>query len=234
MAPNPYVYATSQEFLDGARSQRDAVGAFFSNRCADIASIVATSVAPNTFRAFHLRRFQLRPSALYRSWCSRWLAAELGSFRRLDAVDGMRAWMLRGAGALNADWLGHTNGEYQIGIGRAAKLLALSVKHLMWYTGFTPEERARLIPLLEVPLDRYTLQGVRQLLPQLCISPSASMGFVSDEATYAAIQDGIRGLCSGDVFPVHYEFAAWNAAHADVPVVQPRCAACRPGTPCYR
>lgn len=70
-----------------------------------------------------------------------------------------------------------------------------------------------LIPLLDVPLDSYTLQGVRLLLPALQIPRNAAMNFVKDRAHYEAIQEAILGLCQPRFRPVDYEIAAWNLAH---------------------
>lgn len=63
-------------------------------------------------------------------------------------------------------------------------------------------------------IDSFTLQGVRLVLPDLKIRSGASMGFITDPDQYKRVQDGIRDLCAPKFFPVHYEIAAWDAAHS--------------------
>ena len=71
----------------------------------------------------------------------------------------------------------------------------------------------RLIPLLEVPLDKYTLRGMRRLCPSAKIPKTASMGFVQRKEQCIELQNAIFELCDPDYYPAHYEIAAWNASH---------------------
>jgi hypothetical protein len=116
------------------------------------------------------------------------------------------------------DWLTRTKRKgfegYDIGIGRAAKLLNLLLKYLTLRSALSDTERERLIPLLEVPLDRYTLLGMRRLCTCERIPKTASMGFVQRKEQYIELQDAIFELCNPGYYPAHYEIAAWNASHA--------------------
>jgi hypothetical protein len=129
-----------------------------------------------------------------------------------DSRSDARA-IVRGATDRHEHWGNTTQGRHDTGFERAAKLLGLSIKHLLWHAEISDDARTRLIPLLDVPLDRFTLQGIRLLVPAQRIPRGAAMRFVETEAQYRTIQDAIRGLCTNDVWPVHYEMAAWNAAH---------------------
>jgi hypothetical protein len=70
-------------------------------------------------------------------------------------------------------------------------------------------------PLLEVPLDSYTLVGIRRFCTSVKIPKNASMGFVQDRKQYSELQNAIVELCA-PFHPAHYEIAAWNASHPGI------------------
>jgi len=239
-AVKPDTFTTLEALQTAMRAEARNVRDFASNRCTSLASIVTTSVAPNTFRAFPLRRLGHHPSKVYRDWTTSWVTSEWPRFSTITTPEMMRTWMVESARALESHWNRITGNEQPIGVGRAAKLLALTAKHLLWHASLSNQDRARLLSFLDVPLDKYTLQGIRLLLPEARIPRSASMGFVRTMEQYHSIQNGIRALASqlstpdAPLSPIHYEVAAWNAAHPTVPAVQPRCNACTVGSACYR
>ena len=129
----------------------------------------------------------------------------------------MNEFVLNQAARLRNNWLKRTRRPgyrgYDIGKGRAAKLLNLLLKFLTLWTELAAKERSRLIPLLEVPLDSYTLVAIRRLCPSERIPKNASMGFVQRKAQYVSLQKAILELCNPEFSPAHYEIAAWNASH---------------------
>lgn len=215
-APKPYVFRDRIELIETLASKVTAatINAFISQNETDIAAIVKASVSGNTFRAFPLPD-GLRPSFIYRSWVTARLTARLGEIQRLSAPTDMRALIITTAKDLSAYWHTTTNGKREIGFGRAAKLLNLSVKHMLWHDKISQEQRRVLLHTLDVPLDSFTLQGIRRVLPELEIAPGASMGYVRDVERYCQIQDAIRALCEPQFSPIYYEYAAWNLAHPD-------------------
>lgn len=186
---------------------------FFAPRSSSIKELVKESVGGNTFRAFHIKRFGLSPSKVYRDWVTEKLEASVADFRRISCAEEHQEFLFRTVEGLRRHWSEATKGRHEIEFGRAAKLLNLSLKFLLRYSEIEDAERTTIIRFLHVPLDSFTLRGVHVLLPGLNIPRNASMGFVKDRDTYLRIQDGIRNLCAPDFYPVHYELLAWDKAH---------------------
>lgn len=214
ITPRPYVFTTKDELLDtlGGKGTAETIEAFIRRGENDIATIVKASVSGNTFRAFPLPD-GLRPSVIYRSWVTQRLTAALGDIQHLSSPSHMRALIISAANDLSAHWHVSTQGKREIGFGRAAKLLNLSVKHMLWHDQIPRDQRHVLLHALDVPLDSFTLQGICRVLPELGIPRRASMGYVRDVEHYSQIQDAIRELCAPRFSPIYYEYAAWNLAH---------------------
>jgi hypothetical protein len=123
----------------------------------------------------------------------------------------MSEFVAQSANALRRRWK-RVSGQ-ELDFGRAAKLVNLTIKHLLCLSDITERERRKLKALLEVPLDSFTLQGIRTLCPELRIPSNASMGFVRTKHAYVRIQQHIRNLVSPEFAPLDYEMTAWDAAH---------------------
>lgn len=208
----------------------DALTAFYESSSAKgIKEIIKASVAGNTFRAWGFRRWgivRIRPSGVYRDWTTQRLTADEPIIRKLDTQEAMQAYVIRTAHDLDRHWrtevannldAKHADGEkaLAIGFGRAAKLLNLSLKHLLWLP-WDIQAREGYIRALNVPLDSFTLQAIRLVCRDLRINEDATMKFVENEDQYLAIQAAIRGLLPAGYLPVHYELAIWNRTHPKV------------------
>lgn len=215
--PKPYVFRTIDELRTALENETTVLGVseFLKRKSGCVEEIVRDSVGHNTFRAFHIGRFGLRPSVVYRTWATRQLEQSLPQFRQANTVQDMRLLLLASAHALRTHWMEATDGRHDIGFGRSAKLLNLSFKHLLWHDSLSSDCRKHVAGILDVPLDSFTLQGVRLLLPQFNIPAAASMRFVGNEEHYCALQDAIRVLVGDKSSPVHYETLAWNLAHPE-------------------
>jgi hypothetical protein len=102
--------------------------------------------------------------------------------------------------------------KYGLEYGKGAKLLNLFLKMLPVWNKF-PEGplKKRLINFLHVPLDKYTIQGLKKVIPQLGIPANATMGFVKDCKTYEEFQGLIRKVSKkASVSPIYYEILAQN------------------------
>jgi hypothetical protein len=65
-----------------------------------------------------------------------------------------------------------------------------------------------------VPLDSYTLIGLRRCIGDLGIPKTATMSFVADIISYDRIQKLIRDLANeADVPPIYYDVLAWDMRH---------------------
>ena len=226
----PFVFASVQEFRAhlSASETKQRVRQFFSQRCQSVPGVVRVSVGGSAFRAFPFQRLDLKtadnraliPSALYRKWATPWLRSGLPELRAIQSHEEMGRFVATAAQKLDKHWTRETKGRHNLGFGRAAKMLNLTIKYAMWLDAFTEDERNRLIPYLHVPLDRFTLRGVIQLLPGLKIPATALMGFVTERRQYERIQNEILELCNPDFYPIEYEFVVWNLTHPDIDPVQ--------------
>jgi hypothetical protein len=221
LGPIPIVFSSMSEFVEkvGSVRNRNAVDTFFfssENTISCLEAVVRKSVDGNTFRAFRFRSAginDLKPSMLYRSWTATWLQQNLASIQKIDSREVWQELVIKGARELRDHWIEATRKQHDIQFGRAIKLLNLSVKFLLRLETLPLTRRKEMLHWLDVPLDSYTLQGIRVVAPELDIPPNASMGWVRDESQYLRIQEKIRELCQPDLWPVHYEVAAWNLAH---------------------
>ena len=87
---------------------------------------------------------------------------------------------------------------------------------MLRYRGVTAAQKGKLIELAQVPWDRFTLQGIRRLNPPFAIKSNQAMGWdvMNDVSNYRTLQLWIREVCTEvNIFPIHYEIAAWNKAH---------------------
>jgi hypothetical protein len=221
MKPVPVVFDSIEQLLAAmdSRDVRDDVDRFRAAHRCSIEELVRYSVAGNTFRAFPLRRLGLSPSHLYRAWTAEWIREQrqhLVGSTAVTTADALQDLLVGGAHRLAAHWNTATAGRHDIGFGRAAKLLGLSLKHVLWYEHASVGDRSRLAALLDVPLDSYTLQGIHRIFPELGIPANATMRYVTTEAQYRSIQSAIRGMCRDGLSPLHYETLAWRLAHPRV------------------
>ncbi|WP_139247896.1 hypothetical protein [Hyphomicrobium sp. CS1GBMeth3] len=215
MARKPHVFQSRDELLAALASKKNAIAVakLLMPREAPIKALVTQSVSGNTFRAFAIRKFGVRPSEVYRNWASHTLKDDLPRFAAFDTEMELRNYLFERAERLQARWLEATGGKHSLGFGRATKLLNLSFKVVSGSSMLPQTQRTALLRMLDVPLDSFTLRGIRLLAPQLRITRHASMRFVTTREQYVEIQTVIRELCSPDFFPIHYETAAWDLAH---------------------
>lgn len=220
--PSPHAFASLDELHAAISSPRvqDSLERFSERSIKTVRELVRCSVAGNTFRAFPFRRHKidLSPSDIFRAWTTSYLEREYRSIVDLQSFEAMIDHVCAKAAALDQSWYESTGGvdAIRIGFGRSAKLLGLSLKHLLWHPGVSQRDRGRLIPLLNVPLDSYTLQGIRLVAPELQIPSNATMKFVRNEAHYRDVQSRIKQLLPDGFHPIHYEIATWNITHPDV------------------
>lgn len=190
-----------------------------------IEAAVKSSVTGNTFRAFRFRSVgihDLAPSSVYREWTNLQLNKDKNAICKIESFESMMQYVIDTASKLDKDWSEKTKGRNKIGFGRSAKLLNLSIKHLLHLDKkLCPElNKSEFIKYLNVPLDSYTIQAIRNICPELNIPKNASMGYIQDENQYRKFQNTILELTKKsnnnserEITPFDYEFAVWNAAH---------------------
>jgi len=174
-------------------------------------------VTGSTFRAFHLRaKGGRQPSVVYREYTKQLISEKLDDLKKIENWDAYSEFVKISANGLVEKFNYEAKESSFLRFGSAAKLLNLSFKHVLKHSGFTVEERDRLTGFLHVPLDSYTLQGIRKLALEFKIPANASMGWESlkNEKIYQEIQKWIKNQCEKiSCKPIHYEIAAWNLSH---------------------
>lgn len=210
--PTPHIFQSREHLVQALQAQTTAALArsFFATRTATISRVAREGVSGNTFRAF--RNLPVRPSYAFRTWVARRIERTLPSV--LQATDGTSyaAYVHSTTQTLNRYWRKRTKSE--MGYGRGAKLLNLVLKKLACYTELTEVQRNTLIALLHVPLDSYTIVGLRTVASHLNIPKSATMKFITTPEQYRQFQSLVGEIAAeARVPPIYYDILAWDMAH---------------------
>ena len=131
---------------------------FNKDRVPDLGKLVQMSVGSNTFRAF--RNLPHQPSAIFRRWAFRQFNNEktVGGLIAIDSQSRYDEWLKASCDQLNRAWEAGMGATMQYGGCR--KLTNLLLKQLMWWTCLDGQRQA-LIGYLHVPLEKFTLVGIR-------------------------------------------------------------------------
>jgi hypothetical protein len=105
----------------------------------------------------------------------------------------------------------------EVPYGPAYKLPNLLLKSVALRPEIPPSQQQRLVDWIHIPLDSYTIQGLRGWfrLPSGSAIPSgATMKFVRDANLYDSLQGEIKRIAKlADVPPIAFDYLAWNAGH---------------------
>ena len=214
--PTPYIFQSTQELIESLRSDRTraAAQAFFANGSATVSDVVIAGVSGNTFRAF--RNLPVQPSVAFRGWTTNYLQDSLNDIAHAVTQQSYSAYVHNASLALCEYWRGATNSE--MGYGRAAKLLNLVLKKLACLQPLRSEQRSRLIELQHVPLDSYTIVGLRCIATELSIPKNATMKYIQTPQQYSTMQRKIAEITEqAEVPAIYYDVLAWNMAHDGQP-----------------
>lgn len=204
------------EFRESVKlAEKDSI-AFYSNstRSYDLDYLIKKSVDNTTFRSLSLKKNggKRRPSDIYREYTNNLLKSKCDELKSISKLETYSEFVKFAANELSNIFDREVNQPDYLGFGRAAKMLNLSFKFALLHSDFSAD-RKRLECYLHVPLDSYTLQGIRLLAVDFKIPANASMGWaaLNNEDTYNGIQNWIRKECRDiGCYPIHYEFALWN------------------------
>lgn len=176
--PYPAAFLDIEQFRKAVKDARSDSCKFFAEHNESLSTLVKSSVGISTFRAFHLKAkgSKRRPSDVYREYTLGLLENKLDEFRSIqDLVTYSKFVECAAEGLVNVFDI-EANETGFIEFGRAAKMLNLSFKFALKLRTFSEDERNRLISFLHVPLDSFTLQGIRVLATEFRIPSNASMG----------------------------------------------------------
>jgi hypothetical protein len=186
---------------------------------ADWKRSIRNAVSGNTFRAFPKQKSPTaktqqpqHPSQVFRDWAFDALITR-GYFKELKRVQsrvGYDDWLEKLVRDFRLHW--KRKMLYSIPFGPSYKLPNLLMKVVCYR--LPPSQCQRVLKYLHVPLDSYTLVGIRECmkLPDgRRIPTTATMNFVKGKKVYWAVQKRIRELAkSAGVVPIAYDHLAWG------------------------
>jgi hypothetical protein len=210
--PKPHIFESRDHLVRALQDPTTLhlAQSFFAARTATVACITQEGVGGNTFRAF--RKLPVKPSVAFRTWTAQRIEHTLPEVLAATERPAYAAYVHNTTLALTQYWFEHTGSE--MGYGRGAKLLNLVLKKLACYATFTDEQRAVLIDTLHVPLDSYTIVGLRNVVPEFSIPKTATMKFITTSAQYNEYQALIASVAhEAGVPPIYYDILAWDRAH---------------------
>jgi hypothetical protein len=96
--------------------------------------------------------------------------------------------------------------------GPKTKIANLFMKSVARWDELTDNERTRLIGLLHLPLDRNTLNALRECARNTKdhIPSNAAMGFVKEEDQYEALQELARSIIKPKASPIYIDILFWD------------------------
>ncbi len=211
MFPKPYIFKSESELikkLQGVRLQKKAEQ-FYKQR-KDMDWIIKHMVASNTYRAFKKSSDGKSPSTVFRSWTKQYLNGKLQKIKKITNQNDYDRLIHSATVALCKHWKQEMG--YELGYGRGAKLLNLVFKALP--THHEISARKTLQKLLHVPLDSFSIRGLKKIVREFKIPANASMGFIKDKKAYNKFQEKIRIIVKeAKVPPIYYDILVWGLSH---------------------
>lgn len=214
MIRKPYIFETRTELIQKLQSNQTQKSAdnFFNARIPSIELVVRQAVEGNTFRAF--RKLPEKPSVVFREWTTKHINNTLDELEKISNSEEYSAYIDKTTEALCYRWQTAMKAS-EIGYGRGSKLLNLVFKKLACYSDLDEVSRKRLIELQHVPLDSYTILGLRQLINTPPIPSNATMKFIENPKDYNLMQQFISSVAKEAGVPaIYYDILAWDSAHA--------------------
>ncbi|MBM5573392.1 hypothetical protein [Deefgea sp. CFH1-16] len=90
----------------------------------------------------------------------------------------------------------------------------LVLKKFVCLESLSPGQKQTLISLQHVPLDSYTIIGLRSISPEFSIPKNATMKFVESLEQYIKFQKKIATITSKAGVPaIYYDILAWDMGH---------------------
>jgi hypothetical protein len=188
----------------------------------DMDDIICTAVEANTIRGFNQKKLGLKdsPMNLYRDWASdfvMWLG--YSEFREVADREGFEAFHAKARQSCERYFQKH-GANAGLTFGMTAKLVDLLLKRLVRFPEIPDEERTRISAFLHVPLEKYTLNAIRDLdvldgegnavkLPK-----NPTMSAVTNEGTYKGIQSLFNDMAgeAGEP-PILLDYLLWDMQH---------------------
>lgn len=210
--PTPYIFASRTELVQLLHSEatKDAASRFFECRVGTVADVVTDGVGSNTYRAFH--HLPVPPSLAFREWTTQAIGHSMDRILAIQEPGPFAAFVHETTLALDQYWREREKAE--MGYGRGSKLLNLVLKKLICLETIPAGRRQVMLPLLHVPLDSYTILGLRVIAPELRIPRNATMKFIASPVQYRQFQALIADICGEAHVPsIYFDILAWDKRH---------------------
>jgi len=208
----PREFDDAREIVKRLKARKESLAEYFYERRLPLHAIAKHSIGSNTYRAF--RNLKVKPSTIFRQW----VTSEFENQKRLDRLLNISSqeeydeWTDSLSERLRQAWKNRT-GEI-LPYGPARKLPDLFMKGFMDWEGLAERQRRTLLEYLHVPLDSFTLVGIRNCLTDPEIPPTATMKFVVGRTMYYQIQATIRSVAKkARVPPIFFDVLVWNDPH---------------------
>lgn len=176
---------------------KDLIEPFFACKLSST-EIMANCADGSTFRAYHTRTY--RPSTIFRTWAIRWLQNPdhrvlLSGLRNVPHFLALHQMISASCSEFweNPDDTNNAS-EDALPPYKVWKLIDLILKFVPLWDELSDEARMSLVPYLNVPLDRYTLNATRD--------------------NYVPIQTCIR-TAVGEFPPIYFDLVSWDREHSE-------------------
>ncbi len=217
MSKPPYEFESEKQLRQklGCKSTEAAANNFFNKKSETVNDVVKDAVAGNTYRAFsHL---PVKPSVAFREWAENYITESFQLLCDITEASDYSKYVYEATDDLCDKWRRRTHSK--MGFGRGAKLFNLVLKKFACLSSLTEEQKNTLISLQHVPLDKYTIVGLRLVAPDLSIPKNATMGYIdelNDELKhYEEFQNVISKIAGKARVPaIYYDILAWNMSHS--------------------
>lgn len=263
--PKPKIFDDENHLIKQLKLKKTKklVDSFFNKRYTNVAEMVRASIGNNTLRIFPRNTlYDNGPLLTFRKWATKYIQRSLNEIRDISTQDEYDIYVNKSTRRLQNYWKRETAMNLEVDFGRAAKIINLVLKcvpcladkldkvsiddsgeivkdkNLLQLEGVDDATRNRLIKLQHVPLDKFTIAGLTNvvmsekyaainnlkekiklhaILGDKSVTKNSSMGFIKDKKQYDKFQEVIWKICDAAGVPViFYEILAWNAAHSEV------------------
>ena len=154
----------------------------------------------STFRAF--RGFSTSPSKLYKAWVDKHGLRKINELTRpytRKSFEDLHCNLVR---SLEQYW--KRKSDRQLTIAQKFKVVDLFIKAISRSNSMTQPVNEFLVQYGHIPLDKYSLNAVKELFYGIVVCNEPRMGNIEDKETYTFIQSQIYLLTSKSKVPNLY------------------------------
>ncbi|QXC28449.1 hypothetical protein I6L39_10720 [Aeromonas sp. FDAARGOS 1409] len=221
MASKPYIFRSEEELIEKLRSNAtfEMAEKLFSESINTIDEVVTKAINGYTYRSFPGLPDK-NPAELFRTWAIRHIKSTNDEICNITNPETYEKYVHMSTINLCEYWDKVRGFSSEMGYGRGSKLFNLVLKKLACFQKLTDTQKRILISLQHVPLDRFTIVGLKNIRLELKIPKNASMGYIKTHKQYLAFHKAITDLTDKAGVPaIYYDILAFDLSHADESVV---------------